>query len=266
MKGLVISDRLKKLKDEVIRLRMVVAALQQEKSDLELNIIHALRVEYMEKIGNLINRIKHQEIMVRELKYRIALVQAALNRAEKVSEEEVNQKVDEEYQEFREKVKEEEEKAAEEKAEQENTEQKRAENEARYNEKKQQAGEKAAEGKSSADADGIRNPEEHTIGEDGKEAGGHDGSSGKEAGSSGNKTSGGNRTDETDSSQNKSEDKKPEDEFAGMDIKQKVKELYRRIVKKLHPDMNPNVTERQKELWKITTKPWTSRKSCMRTF
>lgn len=254
MEELVISDRLKKLKDEVLRLRMVVAALQQEKSDLELNIIPALRVEYMEKIGNLINRIKHQEIMVRELKFRIALVQAALNRAQKVSEEEVNEKVDEEYQEYREKVKEEEEKAAREKSEQENTEHKRAENEARYNEKKQHGEQTAAGGKTSADADGTGNPEEQT-GKDGKDAGEHDDPSVKGKGYFGNKAAGG-RIGEAGSSQDESEDKKPEDEFAGMDIKQKVKELYRRIVKKLHPDMNPNVTERQKELWNMAQKAY----------
>lgn len=223
MESLILSDRLQKLKDEVQRLRLIVASLQQEKSELELSVIPALRVEYMEKIGSLINRIRHQEIMVRELKFRIALVQAALNREESVSEEEVNEKVDNEYKEYEERIKEEQKKAEEEKAEQEDTERKRSENEARYN---------------------VRMERENQAESENKQIGSDDDQPG--IGSE----------DKSGSQEQKSGKNIKEDEFAGMDIRQKVKELYRRIVKRLHPDINPNITEREKELWNMAQRAY----------
>lgn len=210
---IVLTDIFAKLKEEINMLKADIARLMQEKHELEGVICPELNVLFMDKIGGLLNRIRAQQLMVEELKFRIQLVQAALNREEKVKQSEVDKKVSEEYEEYHKKIDEQFKKAEEDKKQEERRKKKEAEQEAQFNRKQEEREKEKSNRKSADDAEGSNEDNQR------------DGDS-KNAGNEGQK-----------------------DEFEGMNYKQKLKELYRRLVKKLHPDMNENITEREKELW-----------------
>ena len=210
---IILSDEFEKLKERINFLKAEVARLTEEKQELEQVECPKIKAEFMERIGDHTNHLVLMELKIQELKYRIMLAQAAINRAEQLKIEQMEEKVSKEYEEYHKKVEEKFKEAEEAKEQAKQQKEKAAEQEERYYQRQEEkkAKQKEAEG---------TNPE----------------------------------TDETSAGKDKNTSKEaetepPVDEFAGMSFKQKVKELYRRIVKKLHPDMNPDVTERQKELW-----------------
>lgn len=224
--ALIPSNEFEKLKERINLLKAEIARLTQEKHDLEYEEGPRLTALFMEKVGDLVNLMEALELTISELKYRIRLVQRALNRAEALKKEQMDQKVSEEYQEYHKKVDEKFRQAKEAKEQENAREQKQAEQEKRYNQRQEEKNKTTRE---MAKTDSVESQQKQ--------------------GKTFHENSGtGEKQDNTSQKDSGANDKK-EDEFSGMTFKQKVKELYRRIVKKLHPDMNPNVTDREKELW-----------------
>ena len=191
MEEVIVSDACHQIKEEIQRLHAVVAALTQERDELLYYICPELAAKYVREIGDYQNRINAQEIMILEIKRRIEIARAALNREKTLSQEAVDEQIYKEYQEFHEKVNQEFEDAEDAKSQQREREQERREYERRWQER---------------------------YGTD----------------------------DDSQSHGSKVASKKPPT----------AKELYRKIIKKLHPDVNPDVTEREKELFRKATEAY----------
>lgn len=85
---------------EVQKLKMVVAALEAEKDDLELNVCRRLRAEYDEKIGHLELQITSYNLEIERLRSIIESMQAAVNRDEKITPEDAGKEADEKLKNF----------------------------------------------------------------------------------------------------------------------------------------------------------------------
>ncbi len=85
---------------EVQKLKLVVAALEAEKDDLELNVCRRLKAEYDEKIGHLEMQILSYNLEIERLRSIIESMQAAVNRDEKVTPEEAGKEADEKLKSF----------------------------------------------------------------------------------------------------------------------------------------------------------------------
>lgn len=232
--NIVISDAYEKIKEEIQQLQLILAALTAERDDLKYHTCPELTARYAREIGEYEHRIKYQEIMIQEMKRRIEIARAALNREKTVSQETVDAQVEKEYEQFHQKVEEEYEKAQKAKEEQERREQQRRQYEQQWREKYGDRWEREHAGKG-GDA-GQQSGGEQEAGERRDEnAGGAD--SGR-----GQKAAGGQQSAEG----------------AENDHKQmpNPKEMFRKIVKKLHPDMNPDSTEREKELFNKAVKAY----------
>lgn len=214
---IIVSDALAKMKDEIRILKAKLAELLQERDDLIYHICPELRARYAAEIGDYQNRANYQELMILELKRRIEIARAALNREQSITEEEVDKQIEKEYQEFHQKVDEEYQKSKKSQEEQAQKEEKRKCYEEQW---KNQYG-KRKEGENTERNSGTKDSDTENTS---KESNGDD----------------------------------PED----IDTKPKekplpnAKDLYRKIVKKLHPDMNPDVTEHKLELFHRAAKAY----------
>jgi len=214
---IIVSDALAKMKEEIRILKTKLAELLQERDDLIYHICPELRARYAAEIGDYQNRANYQELMILELKRRIEIARAALNREQSITEEEVDKQIEKEYQEFHQKADEEYQKSKKSQEEQAKKEEKRKCYEEQW---------KNQYGKRKKDENTERN--------------------------SGTKDS---DTENTSKESN-------EDDTEDIDTKPKekplpnAKDLYRKIVKKLHPDMNPDVTEHELELFHRAAKAY----------
>lgn len=186
---IVLSDYLEELRREIRSLREQLSVLLQEKEDLIYHVCPKLESRYASVIGVYENRAHYLELQILELKRRIEMMQAAINRAKAISMEQMEDQIRKEYQAFHDKVEEERKKAEQDQKSQ-------WEKEAKEQEFRKAWEEKYGKSKSG----------------DNRKAG---------------------------------EDKTPN-----------LKDLYRKIVKRLHPDVNPNATEREKELFRKATKAY----------
>ena len=207
-----VSDALEKIKEEIRVLKAKLAELFEERDDLIYHICPELRAKYAREIGNYQNRANYQELLILELKRRIEIARAALNREQSISEEEVDEQINKEYQEFHEKVEEEYQKSRRFQEEQEKKEEKRRFYEEQWKKQYGKWNEEEDEQKSS----NTENSSDDRSGDD------------------------------ADDNATKTKEKPLPN----------AKELYRKIVKKLHPDMNPNATARDLELFSKATKAY----------
>ncbi len=198
MNDIVVSEEYNKIREEIKLLMLEMEALLIERDQLLYHICPELKARYAEAIGDYQARAMYQELMILELKRRIEITRAALNREQTISEEEVDEQVKEEYQEFHQKVEE----------EYRNTE--NAKEEYRSKEEKHEEYRKEWEKRY-----GDRYSDDNSDADDFDKEDSRDG----------------------DDPSEKKKKKIPT-----------LKELYRKIVKKLHPDVNPNATPREKEL------------------
>lgn len=235
MKELIPSDAYADLTREVQQLRGVLASLTSERDELRDHICPELTARYFREIGDYENRLNYQKIIILETKRRIELARAALNREKVISEQEVNRKAAEEYREYREKVDEAFRRAEE--ARQENEE--RARRQAEF----EQAWEETYGGTDAGDAD---TGDGHATG-DGANGDGRDSGGDGENGSGSSENTGGQGADGYDRSEDGADtgDTPPNRRRERPD----AKSLYRKIIKKLHPDVNPDITEHEKELF-----------------
>lgn len=197
MDDIAVVDFDSQIKEEIRLLRAQLALLLQEKEELLYHICPELLARYAREVGSYENRAHYQEYMILELKRRIELARAALNREQTISKEAIDQQIETEYRAFHEKVEEERRRAEQAQKTQAERERRRRESEQRW---------QARYGSGAAEAADQNSEEVHPETADGKCAG---------------------------------EKKRPG-----------LKELYRKIIKKLHPDVNPNATEREQELFR----------------
>lgn len=201
-----------KLIEEILELELKLAALAEEIDDLENHVCVELRAEYDQKVGNLEYQARAYQFEIARLKRAIELLQAAINRQEAAKYEDVQKRVEAEYKEYEEDLH----KKAED--------MKRDSEYAKRRAKKDQENEKKAE-------------EERKAG--GKKGAGK----GKSAESK--------KTDSKDDSNTDREQAESEGfgvEKVNETPAQELKRLYRYIMKKLHPDANPDATEAEMEL------------------
>lgn len=90
MNKIIISDSYAKLTEEIQGLKQVLAALTEERDDLLYHICPELAARYARNVGDYVNRINYQKITILEMKRRIELARAALNREKTVSQESIH--------------------------------------------------------------------------------------------------------------------------------------------------------------------------------
>ena len=108
---IVLSDYLEELRREIRSLREQLSVLLQEKEDLIYHVCPKLESRYASVIGVYENRAHYLELQILELKRRIEMMQAAINRAKAISMEQMEDQIRKEYQAFHDKVEEERKKA-----------------------------------------------------------------------------------------------------------------------------------------------------------
>ena len=91
--AIILSDYLEELKREIRALREQLAVLLQEKEELLSHICPQLQAQYAAVIGIYENRAHDLELQILELKRRIEIVQAAVNRAKTVSSDKVDEQI-----------------------------------------------------------------------------------------------------------------------------------------------------------------------------
>ncbi len=97
MEEIVVSDACGDLKKEVQVLRMLLASLTAERDDLRYHVCPELEARYASEIGGLENRANYLNIKIAEMKRRIEIARAALNREKTVSREDMDRQVHREY-------------------------------------------------------------------------------------------------------------------------------------------------------------------------
>ncbi len=235
-----------KLIEEILELELKLAALAEEIDDLENHVCVELRAEYDQKVGNLEYQARAYQFEIARLKRAIELLQAAINRQEAAKYEDVQKRVEAEYKEYEEDLH----KKAED--------MKRDSEYAKRRAKKDQENEKKAEEERKARGDGSGKG----TSADGKKAG--DSNKDSEAEKESEEKKDEENKDKSDSEkadESKAEGEKAESEGLGPDRvnetpAQELKRLYRYIMKKLHPDANPDATEAEMELLRKAQKAY----------
>ena len=239
MNKIIISDSYAKLTKEIQGLKQVLAALTEERDDLLYHICPELAARYARNVGDYVNRINYQKITILEMKRRIELARAALNREKAVSQESVDEQINTEYRQFRDKADEEFCKSEEAKRWQDEREKRQQQYERRWQQQygRRNRGSNAADAFNSAGADDAANSESSDDFSEG---------SGTQSNAGPGSTGSCNKADSiSDSPAAIEEENCPN-----------AKEMFRKIVKKLHPDMNPDITKREKELFNKAVKAY----------
>ena len=205
-----VQTEYEKLLETVRKLRARVIELTAERDDLLYHICPALQAKYDEKIGSVEREILASQMYLKEKQRIIEILQAQLNRQEKPSMKEAEKKAHEEFRAYEEDLKK--------KAEEARRFREHWENETQWSRHEQESRGRKKENRTEQSAE-TKQPA-------GTEAETH-----KRIGI-------GERQDE-DPINEINEDEDPIHE---------LKRLYRQIVKRLHPDVHPNPTEREKDL------------------
>ena len=224
------SDALQDLREEIARLRLQVAALLSERDDLIYRICPDLERRYHAIFGDLIVETLRGKMMVLAYRRVIERLQAAIYREENITRLEIEQKVREEQEEYEKTVHE----KAEEYRKEKEQEKSREEQRERWNEEYR----KKHDGK---DPD----PEKYKE----KEPDGGTGDSDKKK-EDREKAFDQSKDRMNDRGRKGPDEEDPDDqEPEPQSFDQELKQLYRKLVKRLHPDSNPNQTTREKELF-----------------
>ena len=203
-----------RLLEELKQLKVLISRLTAERDELVHDICPGLEAEYNARIGVLELQVFQAEIEVRELKFIIEQMQAHINRQEKASYEKAQKEASEEYRRFEEEA------------------EKRAENTRQSEEYRKDADEKERR---------WENEQKQRYGEDWR-----------------SKLDGNTKSEKETDSKKKSPDEKNGDRSgdSSTDIPKyksrsdEVRSLYRKIVKKLHPDVNPDQNEEEKNMFR----------------
>ena len=226
-----VRSEYEKLLEEVRKLRARVIELTALRDDLLYHICPALQAKYDEKIGSVERELLAAQMYLKEKQRIIEILQAQLNRQEKPSMKEAEKKAHEEFRAYEEELKR--------KAEEARRFREHWENETQWSKHEQAARDR--KGKRSTggpEPDGSGGPKEPKADGPGPDGTGEQPGGAKNAGPDrGNGDSEGSEDFDIDEGV-------PEDE----DPIHELKRLYRQIVKRLHPDVHPNPTDREKDL------------------
>lgn len=205
-----VQSEYEKLLEAVRKLRARIIELTAERDDLLYHICPALQAKYDEKIGSAEREILAAQMYLKEKQRTIEILQAQLNRQEKPSMKEAEKKAHEEFRAYEEELKK--------KAEEARRFREHWENETQWSRHEQESRDRKKESRTEQSA-ATKQPS-------GTEAETH-------------KRIGIGEGQDEDPIHEKNEDEDPIHE---------LKRLYRQIVKRLHPDVHPNPTEREIDL------------------
>ena len=244
---------------EVHRLQAKISELTALRDDLIYHVCPALQAEYEEKIASLEREILAAEMYLRENQRTLEILQAQMNQQKEPDVDEAQRQAKEEFHEYEEDLKRKAKEAEDFRDKWENESQwsehdrrEKEEKKKREEQKQREQSDTAGLGKGkdadSIDADAMGGSKEskgpYQIGADDENASG-EGRNSDQADDSGD------YEDETGNKKGlggSEQDSDAEDEPADDSPIKKLKRLYRKIVKRLHPDVHPNPTLREKEL------------------
>lgn len=238
-----------RLIEEILELELKLAALAEEIDDLENHVCVELRAEYDQKVGNLEYQARAYQIEIARLKRAIELLQAAINRQEAAKYEDVQKRIEAEYKEYEDELH----KKAED--------MKRDSEYAKRRAKKDQENEKKAEEERRTEKKNGAGKEKSA---DSKKTDAEDGAGAEDASGKKHDDENKDKDDQKESEQSndfKTDREQAESEGFGAERvnetpAQEQKRLYRYIMKKLHPDANPDATEAEMELLRKAQKAY----------
>ena len=212
------------LLEEVHRLQARISELTALRDDLIYHVCPALQAEYEEKIASLERELLAAEMYLRENQRTLEILQAQMNRQKELNVEEAQKQAKEEFCEYEEDLKKKAKEAEEFKE--------KWENESQWSEHDRQEKEekkKRSQQREQADSSGL----------------GKDQKTEKDPGWSDDDEDDGWEQQDSDGLDGDEGSEKTTDDNSPI---KKLKRLYRKIVKRLHPDVHPNPTLREKEL------------------
>ena len=256
------------LLEEIHRLQARISELTALRDDLVYHICPALQAEYEEKIASLERELLAAEMYLRENQRILEILQAQMNQQKKPSYEEAKKKAREEFLGYEEDLKR--------KAKEAEDFKQRWEKESRWSEhdrkekeekQKQKTQQKTAQDRADYSKNKKSRPEGAETGSDGlseKDESGRKQDHGRSDGKS-KRGRPGYRTDRIGIDEEDYDEDDPEQEATsdgeegdssdesddGNTPAKRLKRLYRRIVKRLHPDVHPDSTPREKELFNM---------------
>ena len=258
------ASEYEKLLQEISALQAEIVRLTALRDDLVYRICPSLRAIYEEEIGSIEREILAAQLYLQEKKRILELLRAQLNRQEQMSFKKAAQQAEEEKKEYEEELK----RRAKEAEEfrnrwQNNTNWSSYGYEGSGEDSGDAAGGSAAGSGTGGDADtghssGAGGASGTGSSDEAGQAGNNQGSSGDTDGAGGadgsGDTDGAGSTDgsgDTDGSGStdgtgQSGDGSGEENLS---IAQRIKRLYRKIVKRLHPDVRPDLSEHEKDLF-----------------
>ena len=252
-----VRSEYEKLLEEVRKLRARVIELTALRDDLLYHICPALQAKYDEKIGSVERELLAAQMYLKEKQRIIEILQAQLNRQEKPSMKEAEKKAHEEFRAYEEELKRKAEEARRFREHWENeTQWSKHEQAARDRKGKRSTGGPEPDGSGELRSDGREPDESGRSRSDGPEPDGSGGPKEPKADGPGpdgtGEQPGGAKNAGPDRGNGDSEGSEdfdidegvPEDE----DPIHELKRLYRQIVKRLHPDVHPDPTDREKDL------------------
>ena len=238
-----VRSEYEKLLEEVRRLRARVTTLTAQRDDLLYHVCPALQAKYDEKIGSVERELLAAQMYLKEKQRIIEILQAQLNRQEEPSIKKAEKKAHEEFRAYEEELKKKAEEARRFREYWENeTQWSKHEQESRTKKKAKNRDSAGAKDNAWKQAEQTGGSEEESKTADNKEkktkASSAEGMDSEEF----HKRIGAADDvfdEDFDEEQDGGEDEDPIHE---------LKRLYRQIVKRLHPDVHPNPTEREKDL------------------
>ena len=206
------------LLEEIHKLQARITELTALRDDLVYHICPALRAEYDEKIVSLERELMAANMYLKQMQRTIEILQAQINQRQEPSMEKAEAQAKEENKEYEEDLN-------------------RKAEEARSFKKKWEESQWSKHDRQEKETREKENQEKKEKSD--AQSNASDSSKGDNSGDTG-------RTGASEDEENRSRKKET--------VSEKIKRLYRKIVKRLHPDVHPNLTEHEKELWNRAVK------------
>lgn len=217
------------LLEEIKKLQARITELTALRDDLVYHICPALKAEYDEKIVSLERELMAANLYLRQMQRTIEILQAQINRRQRPSMDEAEAQAKQENKEYEEDLHRRAEEARESKQKWEESQWAKYDRQERENKENERRADEKKDGERIDSVQGEKN------------GSGECGSIGKDRIADAEEKAG---------TQNFPGDEKAGEKSTAKEETpaQKIKRLYRQIVKRLHPDVHPNPTEREKEL------------------
>lgn len=232
-----------RLVEEIHQIQARIIELTALRDDLLYHICPALKAEYEEKIASLERELLAAQMYLQEKRRIIEILQAQMNRQKAPSMEEAREEAHEEFRSYQEDLKRKAKEAEDFRSRWEKESQwsahDRKDREKNRNSGEDQRAEKTDSSQEAAGSHGTDSSQE--TGDEQRK----DGKKGREEDWKDQSTS---ETGGKDQKSSEAGGQDTESEEKEQSPVQKLKALYRKIVKRLHPDVHPNPTEREKEL------------------